>query len=132
MAAVVIVTPTMQDHADILLARAEKWARGRRNRDGLEFILFASSRTLADGTPIMNMTRADGIACTCPGHRHRDICAHVIAVREHNRRQAQAVQAGRRQTTYTDLFGVCEVRGCDDERERGELFCAAHRLVDAF
>lgn len=130
--ATAMVTDTIRQHANVLLASANKWARGRRNRDGMEFFLFASSRTLADGTPIMNMVRTDGIACTCPGHRHRDICAHVVAVREYNERQARALTANRARPRYTDLFGVCEVRGCDDDRERGELFCVAHRLNDIF
>lgn len=83
-------TTAMQAHAQVLLERAATWARGER-KDGLRFYLFASSRTLADGTPIYHMTRADALAaCTCPSWLHRGQCSHVEAVRLFNARQQQS------------------------------------------
>ena len=33
---------------------------------------------------------------------------------------------------YKEVFGVCDVEGCDEDRARGEIYCDKHVLVDAF
>lgn len=94
MATQMIATPSMQAQAEVLMARSTKWAKGTR-ADGLEFYLFASSRTLADGTPIMNMTRRDGVACSCSGFLYRHLCSHVVAVRILNEQAAFDAESDR-------------------------------------
>lgn len=113
--ATAIVTDTMRQHADVLLARADRWARGRRNRDGLEFVLFASSRTLADGTPIYNMTRSDARGCTCKSWLYRSACSHALAVQTFNERKVQI----ERQAVQPSKWHYCE-------RKCGELLPPEH------
>lgn len=83
------VTPSMQAHAQALLARSRKWARGVRTRDGLAFVTFTSSRMNAHGLPIYYYSSERG--CTCPGHRNRGICAHVVAIRMEAEQAREAV-----------------------------------------
>lgn len=100
MATMMIATPSMQAQAEVLVARSAKWAKGTR-ADGLEFYLFASSRTLADGTPIMNMCRRDGVACSCPGFLYHHLCSHVVAVRMLNEQAAFDAESDRLFSGYT-------------------------------
>lgn len=69
----------MQAHADVLIARSHKWAEGIRHRDGLKTYQFTSSRQNPDGSYAMYM--ASELGCTCPGHRNRGRCAHVLAIK---------------------------------------------------
>jgi hypothetical protein len=94
-----IPTASMDAYASVLLARSARWARGYRNSDGLQFVLFASSRTLSDGTPIYHMTSQTG--CTCDGYRFRGGCSHVLAVAREAERAREQVT---RRATYEELM----------------------------
>ena len=109
MATQMIPTESQNAQAAVLLARADKWAQGTR-ADGLRFYLFASSRTLSDGTPILNMTRADGQGCSCKSWLYRNLCSHAIAVRMFNERHARTVEAA--QARYQQQATVTTWRKC--------------------
>jgi hypothetical protein len=100
--ATTLVTPSMQAHADVLLHRSERWARGVDNEKGVAFFLFVSSRTDREGRPIYHKTTRDGSGCTCPSYYHRGICAHALAAqRAAERARAQAAKPSKR---YEDLW----------------------------
>lgn len=82
-------TSSMHAQAEVLLARASRWARGERNKDGMAFFLFSSSRTTKDGTPIYHKTRADGGWCSCPSFEYRQACSHALAAQMNAERQAR-------------------------------------------
>lgn len=68
---------SMQDKAADLVAHADKWAYGTRNRDGLRFILFPSQSRAG----VYYFTRIDGAFCSCPAgslSKHAR-CCHKIA-----------------------------------------------------
>ena len=115
-------TTAQQAYAQVLLERADRWAKGTR-KDGVRFITFVSSRTRPGGEPVYYYTRADGQSgCTCPGYLHRGDCSHSLAVRQDNERKA------RQQTTYHEqlrqrekalrLLGWGREEYMDDERYR--------------
>jgi hypothetical protein len=33
---------------------------------------------------------------------------------------------------YKEVFGICKVKNCNEDRARGEEYCDDHVLVDAF
>jgi hypothetical protein len=81
-------TPSMQAHADTLLARSSKWARGVRNSDGLAFVLFVGSQAGPDGQRVLmdrwivqNLTRRGErvyrLPTRCPRCKSRDIIAEI-------------------------------------------------------
>ena len=76
-----MVTPTMKAHAEVLLARSARWARGIDKRRNVAFVTFTSSKLDRDGNPILYYTRCDGGACTCHSYRHRGMCCHAEACR---------------------------------------------------
>jgi hypothetical protein len=86
--ATVSVTPSMQAHADLLLAETN-WSRGVDLRTGRVFVAFAGSKG--------EIHRADADACTCKGFYHRLICAHVVAIRE------QAASDGLADVSHDDV-----------------------------
>jgi hypothetical protein len=101
MATQMVPTASQEAYASVLLARSARWARGYRNSDGLQFVLFTSSRTLRDGTPIYHMTAVDGSGCTCDGYRFRGACSHALACKmDAERARAQVT----RWATYDELF----------------------------
>jgi hypothetical protein len=99
MATQMVPTASQEAYASVLLARSARWARGYRNSDGLQFVLFASSRTLRDGTPIYHMTSQE--ACTCPGFQYRGACSHQLAVAREAERAREQVT---RRATYEELY----------------------------
>lgn len=74
-----VYTASQQAHAQVLLERSKRWARGVRNRDGLAFVTFASSRLGKDGQPVYY--RATESACNCPSFNYRLACSHQLAVK---------------------------------------------------
>lgn len=82
-------TSSMHAQAEVLLARASRWAKGVRPSDGLAFYLFASSRTDRAGNPIYHQTHISGESCTCPSHAYRGACSHALAARMNAERQAR-------------------------------------------
>jgi hypothetical protein len=67
-----MATTSMTAHTDQLLNSADRWSRGVRKSDGLAFVLFTGSK----GAVYFSTETA----CSCPGYRHRGICAHQQAV----------------------------------------------------
>ncbi len=96
------LTPSMQAHAAALFERADRWARGVRNRDGRAFVVFTSSRLDKAGRPVLYYTATDGSGCTCPSYYHRGMCAHAEACRL----EAEAARAkvGPRRSRYDELM----------------------------
>ncbi len=86
------VTRSMQEHADVLIARSHTWAEGIRHADGLHTYQFSSSRQRKDGSYAMYF--ASELGCTCPSFWHRGQCAHVVAIRQvaDRAREAAAVK----------------------------------------
>lgn len=101
MATQMIPTASMNAYAEILLSRSDRWARGRRNRDGVQFVTFASSRRDKDGQPIYHQTAIDGSGCTCTGYLWRGICSHAIACRMDAERARERAACRPR---YEDLY----------------------------
>jgi hypothetical protein len=101
MTATTVYTSSQEAYASVLLARSARWARGYRNSDGLQFVLFASSRRMRDGTPIYHMTAVDGSGCSCSGYRFRGACSHALACRRESERVREQVT---RRATYEDIF----------------------------
>jgi hypothetical protein len=88
MATAVKSTPSMQAHAEVLLERASRWARGIDKSNGQAFVTFTSSRTDREGNPIYHKTHAAGLGCTCPSWLHRGSCSHALACQIDAERQA--------------------------------------------
>ncbi len=104
-----------------VLAKASTWTAARRKSDGREFWIIQGNRPGA-------VYYADATACTCPDARERGrVCKHSLAIQK---RQQPSVQ--KRRANYRDVFGVCDVTSCDEDRETGERFCGRHVLTDAF
>lgn len=77
----------------------------------------------------------NAVVCQCADYeRGGHVCEHVRAVLLAGRKLAVGVEAPapKPRTRYTDLFPECAVKACHLDPEDGELFCRAHRLVDAF
>jgi hypothetical protein len=100
-----VYTSSQEAYASVLLARSARWARGYRNSDGLQFVLFASSRRMRDGAPIYHMTAVDGSGCTCDGYRFRGACSHALACRLDAERAREQVA---RRATYEELFALTD------------------------
>ena len=130
--ATAVYTDSMKAQAQALLSRSHHWARGKRNSDDLEVVLFLSSQTTPDGLPIHYMTRLDGKGCTCRSWLFRSACSHALACQMVSERQARAEADSKPRKSYNQLFGVCEARGCDEDRAKGEDFCEKHVLCEAF
>ena len=75
-----MVTDSMRAHAEVLRTRSARWCKGHRLSDGLPIYLFRSSRTNADGNPVLWETRQDGLSCNCPSFVYRSACSHALAV----------------------------------------------------
>lgn len=94
--ATAMVTDTMAAQAQTLLMRAARWPKAFDRNGVLIGYSFRSSRTLADGTPVYHLTRiSPTISCSCEGYRHRSVCSHSEAVRQHEDRHARTVEAAR-------------------------------------
>lgn len=85
---------SMAAHAAQLLSRSDRWAKGYRQADGLQFFLFRGSK----GEIYLSAERG----CTCPSARYRGQCAHVEAIKA-DIEQARE-KAARRPSTYDRLF----------------------------
>lgn len=88
MAMQMIATPSMRAHAEVLVERSSRWARGFDHMTGHRFVMFVSSRTDKDGKPIYHKTRADGLGCTCESWLYRSACSHALACQWDTERQA--------------------------------------------
>jgi hypothetical protein len=97
-----MVTDSMRAHAEVLLERSDRWARGVRNSDGRAFVLFTSSRQGKDGRPVLYYTAPDGSACTCPSYYHRGACSHAEACRLDA--EAAREKVARKRPSYSELF----------------------------
>lgn len=91
-----VYTSSMEARAAVLVGQAQTWARGVRHRDGLAFVVFASSKP---GT--VYYTTESG--CTCPSYWHRGACSHVLAVQV-EARQARAAVGPRALDRMNELF----------------------------
>jgi hypothetical protein len=91
----------MEAYAAVLLTRSDRWARGRDNRTGRQFVMFTSSRRTKDGKPIYHKTLVDGSGCTCDGYFHRGMCSHALACQIDTERARE--QATRR-PSYDELM----------------------------
>lgn len=100
-----MITPAMQAHADTLLSRSAKWARGIDNRSHRAFVCFSSSRVDSKGQPIYWRTAVDGSSCQCPGWLYRGICAHSVACKAEAERAREAVSR-KPKHTYEELYGT--------------------------
>lgn len=119
--ATAMVTPPMRRKAEALVSRIPFLSKGRSKITGDEFAIFPGS---VEGTAWW----ANFSGCTCPGFRHRGICAHQLACdllgeREEASRQAEAVPT---LASYRDLFPGC-VAGCGELVERKNQKC--HRCA---
>lgn len=117
------------------------------NRDEWRYVRIAGQRyvALASGTSNhLYLVRADARGCACAWYQKTgQPCSHMLAVElaaleDELRESAEAVPAvpaapaPKGRASYEDVFGVCDERFCDADREPGERFCARHALVDAF
>jgi len=95
-----------------VLARSHQWTSARRKSDGRPFYFVPSTTSDA-----VYMT--DATACTCPAaQRFSGPCKHSMAIRER-----QAAPAPRK--SYSQLFPVCSVNGCDEDAGRSGR-CMGH------
>lgn len=96
-----VYSKAMREKAEALVAKSDKWAEGRRNADGVRFILFASATRVG----VYYFTRIDGAFCSCPaGSKSRSgRCCHQLACQiVTERAQEQAAKPSR--PTYEDLW----------------------------
>jgi hypothetical protein len=122
MSTSIVPTASMQAKANRLLESADRWARGVRHVDGLPFVSFAGS---APGAVYFTSVRG----CTCPSHRHRGVCSHLLAVqadaariaREHAEIDALLGPAPKR--PYEALFPACK-SGCGDLADTLDQYCS--------
>jgi hypothetical protein len=84
------VTASMTAHAQVLLERSSRWARGYDTRNGRQFVVFTSSRS-RDGQPVLYYTGAAGDGCTCKGFLYRGACSHAEACRIEAEQAREAV-----------------------------------------
>jgi hypothetical protein len=106
-----MVTDSMRAHAEVLLERSDRWARGYDTRNGRAFVIFTSSKIGQDGQPILYYARPDGSGCTCKGYLWRGVCSHSEACRLDA--EAAREKVARKRPSYRELM-------------------AAQGLVDAF
>lgn len=95
------ITASMRAHAQVLLERSEKWARGYDTRNGRQFVVFTSSRS-KDGQPVLYYTGAAGDGCTCPSFLYRSACSHAEACRLEAEKARSAV--GPKRASYEEIF----------------------------
>jgi hypothetical protein len=107
------VTPAIRQRAELLAEQAPTWHRGRSKVDGRHFYLVPGS---AAGV----VYYSSHLGCTCPGFRHRGVCAHQQAALILVRR-AEA----RLQMQMPD-FGPCTARGCARPATGKARRCDAH------
>lgn len=96
-----VYTSAMEARAASLLETAQTWTWGRRKADGVQFVLFSSSRP-----GHAYYTRSDGQGCTCPSYAYRGACSHSLACRR-NLEQIR-VRYARPIKTYEEMFGLDE------------------------
>ena len=101
---------TTQERADALLARAPHWPKAYDKNGVLIGYSFRSSRTMSDGTPIYHMTTISPLRCSCEGFKHRQTCAHAVAVQEHQARHTRTVEAA--QARYQQQATATTWRRC--------------------
>ena len=90
-----------------VLARSAQWTSARRKSDGRPFYFVP-------GTTPGSVYMTDASACTCPAAQHYSgPCKHSAAVA-----QRQAVPAPAAKKSYSQLFPVCSVSGCDEDAGR--------------
>jgi len=88
-----------------VLARSAQWTSARRKSDGKPFYYIPGNTEGA-----VYMTATDG--CTCPAaQRFSGPCKHSVAIR-----QRQAAPAPKK--SYSQLYPVCSVTGCDEDAGR--------------
>ena len=72
---------------------------------------------------------ANNLVCQCPDYELRGhVCKHVRAILLYE----ESLKAAPKPKSYRDLFGVCDDKGCDEDRLPNERYCERHVLVDAF
>lgn len=94
--ATTVYTDSMRARAATLLETAKTWNWGRRKSDGIQFVLFSSSRP-------GHAYYTSQIACSCTGYLHRGACSHQLAVSLHVER-VQEEAARPKRPTYEDLW----------------------------
>lgn len=76
-----------------------------------------------------NGYRCNAVVCECYDYVHNGaICKHVRAYALLQERPAVKPVLVR----FEEIYGVCDARGCNEDRARGEHYCDKHVLVDAF
>lgn len=111
-------TRIQQSHADALIARARFWTRGTVKETGEQIVIFPSSK---GDTSYYTSERG----CTCQSYLYRGNCAHELALRTVTSRQ-QAYDS------YKRVMGLCEQKGCMEDKTLDSDLCEAHAPVPAF
>jgi hypothetical protein len=119
-------TASQQAAAQLHLERRSEWRYSRT--DGVRYVSMPSGRSGR-----VYRLRADGRACPCDAYQRYGyaVCSHMLAIKQANEQDAQpAIREVRGR--YEEIFGICDARGCDEDRARGERWCDRHVLCDAF
>lgn len=76
-----------------------------------------------------NGYRVNAVACECKDYLVAgNICKHIRTIVLLEQRPAVREVKSR----YAEVFGICDAKGCDEDRARGERYCDRHILVDCF
>lgn len=135
-------TPSQTASMKVHLSRRDQWVYARTN--GKAIIVMPSS----DGKRLYYVGQR-GECCTCAGSRHYPMCAHMWAAREAATQDVlsefiadaaddllaeyeatQAYKGYQAVLMLARMGGFCVERGCQNDSERGEDWCADHALVD--
>ena len=126
--ATAIVTPAMRRKAEQLAELVPTFHRGRSKANGQGFYLVPGSQP---GTAHYT----SDLGCTCPGFRHRGVCAHqqacvIVLARQTATRiaAAQPPVAKSAQQIYAEAgpFGPCAAKGCDQPAVGKMRKCGPH------
>jgi len=120
-------TASQQAAAQLHLERRSEWRYSWT--DGVRYVSMPSGRSGR-----VYRLRADAQGCPCDAYQIYGyaVCSHMLALRL--ARAADLEQPAIRpvRATYAEVFGVCDAKGCSEDRARGERWCDRHVLVDAF